>query len=126
MRKLATEAGFRPTVSEDDILVSRFLERPARPAVTLRVQSDDHHVQANLPAAKTTTHTMRNKNIETAKLACFLNSLRPSLIRVVRAKKIERTNRKIGIAAARKAMILRIILSTCFAALAARFTIANS
>jgi hypothetical protein len=24
-----------------------------------RVQSDDHHVQANLPAAKTTTHTMR-------------------------------------------------------------------
>src|SRR5947209_20622215 len=39
--------------------------------------SDDHHVQANLPAAKTTTHTMRNKNIETAKLACFLNSLRP-------------------------------------------------
>ena len=39
-----------------------------------RVQSDDHHVQANLPAAKTTTHTMRNRNIETAKLACFLNS----------------------------------------------------
>jgi len=27
VRKLATEAGFRPTVSEDDILVSRFLER---------------------------------------------------------------------------------------------------
>jgi predicted double-glycine peptidase len=26
-----------------------------------RVQSDDHHVQANLPAAKTTT---RNRNIE--------------------------------------------------------------
>jgi hypothetical protein len=75
-----------------------------------RVQSDDHHVQANLPAAKTTTHTMRNRNIETAKLACFLNSLRPSLIRVVRRKKIERTKRKIGIAAARKAMILKIIV----------------
>src|SRR5262249_55334587 len=75
------------------------------------VQSDNHHVQANLPAAKTTTHTIRNRNIETAKLACFLNSLRPSLIRVVRRKKIERMKRKIGIAAARKAMILKIILS---------------
>jgi hypothetical protein len=75
-----------------------------------RVQSDDHHVQANLPAAKTTTHTMRNRNIETAKLACFLNSLKPSLIRVVRRKKIERTKRKIGMAAARKAMILKIIV----------------
>jgi hypothetical protein len=29
VRKLATEAGFRPTVSEDDILVSHFLERTA-------------------------------------------------------------------------------------------------
>src|SRR5262245_40510960 len=76
-----------------------------------RVQSDDHHLQANLPAAKTTTHTMRNRNIETAKLACFLNSLRPSFIRVVRRKNIERTKRKIGIAAARNAMILKIILS---------------
>jgi hypothetical protein len=75
-----------------------------------RVQSDDHHVQANLPAAKTTTHTIRNRNIETAKLACFLNSLRPSLIRVVRRKNIERTKRKIGIAAAMKAMILKIIV----------------
>src|SRR5229473_7968666 len=75
------------------------------------IQSDDHHVQANLPAAKTTTHTIRNRNIETDKLACFLNSLRPSLIRVVRRKKIERTKRKIGIAAARKAMILKIIVS---------------
>ena len=75
-----------------------------------RVQSDDHYVQANLPAAKTTIHTMRNRNIETAKLACFLNSLRPSLIRVVRRKNIERTKRKIGIAAARKAMILKIIV----------------
>ena len=75
-----------------------------------RVQSDDHHVQANLPAAKTTTHTMRNRNIETAKLTCFLNSLRPSFIRVVRRKNIERTKRKIGIAAASKAMILKIIV----------------
>ena len=75
-----------------------------------RVQSDDHHVQANLPTAKTTIHTMRNRNIETAKLACFLNSLRPSLIRVVRRKNIERTKRKIGIAAAMKAMILKIIV----------------
>src|SRR5438034_9147417 len=80
-------------------------------AVIPLVQSDDHHVQANLPAAKTTTHTIRNRNIETAKLACFLNSLRPSLIGVVRRKKIERTKRKIGIAAARKAMTLKIILS---------------
>src|SRR5258707_9300711 len=75
-----------------------------------RVQSDDHHVQANLPAAKTTTHTIRNRNIETAKLACFLNSLRPSLTRVVRCKNTERTKRKIGIAAASKAMILKIIV----------------
>src|SRR6266446_4893481 len=74
------------------------------------IQSDDHHVQANLPAAKMTTHTMRNRNIETAKLACFLNSLRPSLTRVVRRKNNERTKRKIGIAAASKAMILKIIV----------------
>jgi len=74
-----------------------------------RVQSDDHHVQTNLPAAQTTTHTIRNRNIETAKLACFLNSLRPSLTRVVRRKNTERTKRKIGIAAASKAMILKII-----------------
>src|SRR5215472_15965569 len=53
---------------------------------------------------------MRNRNIETAKLACFLNSLRPSFIRVVRRKNIERTKRKIGIAAASKAMILKIIV----------------
>src|SRR5947209_2188884 len=75
-----------------------------------RIQSDDHHVQANLPAAKTTTHTIRNRNIETAKLACFLNSRRPSLTRVVRWKNTERTKRKIGIAAAIKAMILKIIV----------------
>jgi hypothetical protein len=75
-----------------------------------RVQSDDHHVQANLPAANTTTHTIRNKNIETATLACFLNSLRPSFTRVVRWKNTERTKRKIGIAAAIKAMILKIIV----------------
>jgi DNA-directed RNA polymerase subunit N (RpoN/RPB10) len=41
---------------------------------------------------------------------CFLNSLNPSLIRVGRRKKIERTKRKIGIAAATKAMILKIIV----------------
>jgi len=63
-----------------------------------------------LAAAKMTTHTMRNRNIETAKLACFLNSLRPSLTRVVRRKNTERTKRKIGIAAASKAMILKIIV----------------
>src|SRR5262249_54435612 len=85
--------------------------RSCETAVIPLVQSDNHHVQANLPAAKTTTHTIRNRNIETAKLACFLNSLRPSLIRVVRRKKIERMKRKMGIAAARKAMILKIILS---------------
>src|SRR5262250_3004352 len=87
-----------------DLLYHSILGRRAR------VQSDDHHVQTNLPAAKTTTHIMRNRNIETAKLACFLNSLRPSLIRVVRRKNIERTKRKIGIAAAMKAMILKIIV----------------
>src|SRR5262245_60768886 len=65
-----------------------------------RIQNEDHHVQANLAAAKATTHPIRNRNIVTAKLACFLNSLTPSLIRVVRRKKTERTNRKIGIAAA--------------------------
>jgi hypothetical protein len=53
---------------------------------------------------------MRNRNIEIAKLACFLNSLRPSFIRVVRRKNIERTKRKIGIAVAMKAMILKIIV----------------
>jgi hypothetical protein len=74
------------------------------------IQSDDHHVQANLPAAKTTTHTIRNRNMETAKLACFLNSLRPSFTRVVRWKNTERTKRKIGIATASKAMILKIIV----------------
>jgi hypothetical protein len=39
-----------------------------------------------------------------------LNSLRPSLTRVVRRKNTERTKRKIGIAAASKAMILKIIV----------------
>ena len=59
---------------------------------------------------------MRNRNIETAKLACFLNSLRPSFIRVVRRKNIERAKRKIEIAAVRKAMILKIIVhSQCSA-----------
>jgi hypothetical protein len=74
-----------------------------------RVQSDDHQVQTNLVAAKATTHAIRSRNIETAKFACFLNSLRPSLIRVVRREKIERTKRKIGIAAATNAMILKNI-----------------
>ena len=55
------------------------------------------------------THDEEQK-IETAKLACFLNFLRPSLIRVVRRKNIERTKRKIGVAAAMKAMILKIIV----------------
>src|SRR4029079_2147771 len=73
-------------------------------------QSGDHHVQINLPAATATTQAMRNRNIETAKLACFLNSLRPSFTRVVRRKKTERMKRKTGIAAARKAMILKIIV----------------
>src|SRR5262249_16719330 len=63
-----------------------------------------------LPAANKTTHTIRNKNIETARLACFLNSLRPSFTRVVRWKNTERTKRKIGIATAIKAMILKIIV----------------
>jgi hypothetical protein len=53
---------------------------------------------------------MRKRKIETAKLACFLNSLMPSLIRVVRRKKIERMKRKSGMTAARKAMILKIIV----------------
>src|SRR5262245_66485995 len=62
-----------------------------------RVQSDDHHVQANLPTANTTTHTIRNKNIETDRLACFLNSLRHSFNRVVRWKNTDHTKKKIGI-----------------------------
>src|SRR5262245_30542093 len=79
-----------------------------------RIQNEDHHVQANLDTAKATTHPIRNRNIVTAKLACFLNSLTPSLIRVVRRKKTERTNRKIGIAAATKAIILKIIFPLSF------------
>ena len=53
---------------------------------------------------------MRNRKIETAKLACFLNSLKPSLIRVVRREKMERRKSTIGIATATKAMILKNIL----------------
>jgi len=53
---------------------------------------------------------MRNRKIETARSLFFLNSLNPSLSRVDRRKKIERTKRKIGIAAATKAMILKIIV----------------
>src|SRR5262250_3701422 len=99
-----------------DLLYHSILGRRAR------VQSDDHHVQTNLPAAKTTTHTMRNRNIETAKLACFLNSLKPSSIRVVRRKKVERTKRKIGMAAAKKAMILKIIVRRQCRVNSGRFT----
>ena len=96
-------------------LPSEFLRRDRQCFLTsvgvlARAYNDDHHVQANLPAATTTTHAMRNRNIETARSACFLNSLRPSLIRVVRRKKTERMKRKTGIAAARKAMILKIIV----------------
>ena len=83
------------------------------------LQSDAHHVQANLPTATTTAHPMRNRRIETAKSACFLNSLRLSLIRVVRRKKIERTKRKIGIAATTKAIILKIIVHCQFCCSAA-------
>src|SRR5262245_44320917 len=79
-----------------------------------RIQNEDHHVQANLAAAKATTHPIRNRNIVTAKLACFLNSLTPSLIRVVRRKKTERTKRKIGIAAAISAINFKIIFALSF------------
>src|SRR4029453_9194200 len=72
-----------------------------------------HQVQTNLPTANATTHPIRTKKIETAKLACFLNSLSPSLIRVVRWKKTARMKRNSGIAAATKAMILIIIVDPC-------------
>jgi hypothetical protein len=68
------------------------------------------HVQTSLPAAKSTRHPMRNRKIVTARSLCFLNSLNPSLIRVGRRKKIDRTKRKIRIAAATKAMILKIVV----------------
>src|SRR5207249_393531 len=104
MRGIVSEGrhwrNFERLVNTDEIVIQE-TQLVFETAVIPLVQSDDHHVQANLPAAKTTTHTIRNRNIETAKLACFLNSLRPSLIRVVRRKKIERTKRTIGIAAAR-------------------------
>src|SRR5262245_21257993 len=60
-----------------------------------------------------TTHAIRNKKIETAKLSCFLNSLSPSLIRGVRRKKTARMKRKSGIAAATKAIILKIMVDPC-------------
>jgi hypothetical protein len=85
-----------------------------------RIQYDAHHVQVNLATATTTTHPMSNRKIETAKSACFLNFLRPSLIGVVRRKKIERTKRKIGIAATTKAIILKIIVRCQFCCLARR------
>src|SRR5262249_60072048 len=80
-----------------------------RPTLNLTLQSDDHQVQANLAAAKATTHAMMNRNIETAKLACFLNSLRPSLIRAVLREKSERKKSKIGTAAATNAIIFKNI-----------------
>ena len=61
-----------------------------------RIQNEDHHVQANLAAAKATTHPIRNRNIVTAKLACFLNSLTPSLIRVVRRKRLNARRERLG------------------------------
>ena len=73
-------------------------------------RSVQSHAQTSLPTAKITTHAMRNRKIETATSLCFLNSLNPSLSRVGRRKKIERTKRKIGIAAATKAIILKIIV----------------
>src|SRR5262245_42695451 len=80
----------------------------------LAFKNEDYHVQANLAAAKATTHPIRNRNILTAKLACFLNSLTPSLIRVVLRKKTERTNRKIGIAAAIRVINLKSIFAVSF------------
>ena len=42
VRKPATEAGFRSTVSEDDILVSRFLERArSLPAAELVINPEE-------------------------------------------------------------------------------------
>jgi hypothetical protein len=79
-------------------------------ACATSIQNVVHHVRANLPAAPTTTHPMRIRKIDTAKSACFLNSLRPSFIRAVRRKNIERTKRIIGIAAAAKAINLKIIV----------------
>jgi len=102
-------SGIQPQATPCSWLASAYCQRVLPSVGDACIQSDDHHVQANLPAAKTTTHTMRNRNIETARLACFLNSLKPSLIRVVRRKKIERTKRKIGMAAAKKAMSLKIM-----------------
>jgi hypothetical protein len=72
--------------------------------------ADQSHAQISLPTAKITTHAMRSRKTETARSLCFLNSLNPSLTRVGRRKTIERTKRKIGIAAATKAIILKIIV----------------
>src|SRR2546423_9333446 len=90
-------------------VMPRHASGSVKDACATSIQNVDHHVHANLPAAPTTTHPMRSRKIDTAKSACFLNSLRPSLIRAVRRKNIERTKRIIGIAAAAKAIILKII-----------------
>jgi hypothetical protein len=79
-------------------------------AALMREGRTQSHAQTSLPTAKITTHPMKNRKIETARSLRFLNSLNPSLIRVGRREKIDRTKRKIGIAAATKAMILKIIV----------------
>ena len=75
-----------------------------------RCQSDVHHVQISLPAAKIMTHPTTPRKIQTAKSTCFLNSFSPALNRVGRRKKIDRTNKMIGIAAAKKAMIFKSMI----------------
>jgi hypothetical protein len=82
----------------------------SRLCALMREGRTQSHAQTNLPTAKITTHPMKKRKIETARSLRFLNSLNPSLIRVGRRKKIERTKRKIGIAAATKAIIFKIIV----------------
>jgi len=75
-----------------------------------RCQSDVHQVQISLPAAKIMTHPTTPRKIQTAKSTCFLNSFSPALNRAGRPKKIDRTNKMIGIAAAKKAMIFKSMI----------------
>jgi len=86
------------------------MRRGAASGAGCRCQSDVHHVQTSLPTAKTTMHPTRPRKIQTATSICFLNSFSPSLNRVGRRKKIDRTNKMSGIAAAMKAMILKIMI----------------
>ena len=79
------------------------------PNTSMREAGIQSQAQTSLPTAKITRHPMRNRKIDTVRSLCFLNSLKPSLIRVGRRRSIERTKRKIGIAAATKAIILKII-----------------